>query len=276
MSENMTMPSVGHNEPPGPHPMTTAEIETWLDAALAPLLLRKAAIMKTLTETATAHPTIEDDETLASVSTNRGLAEAWLKTCEDRRKEKKDPFLQGGRDVDAYFKPLADVVARAIAPLRNAMDAYGQKKLKLERERAEQEAAEAKSREAEAAEVAKAALETGADEDVDQALSKAQRAATTADRAHAKATGNAASLTRTRTDYGGSVGMQELLEFEITNDAAVPREYCIAHEPLIRAALRALAATPEQKAALRKQLDKGKQPIPGVTARIVAKSRVRS
>ena len=159
-----------------------------------------------LLEAATRVPPINDDDTAAKVGDYIKQLTALAKTAETRRTSAKEPYLEGGRNIDGFFKAITDPVSKTKDGVQKKLTIYLREKeeqarrARLEEERKAREAAEAARREAE--ERARAAASAA---QLDAAI-EAERAAETAAADLAKATAAAevkpAELSRTRGEYG--------------------------------------------------------------------------
>lgn len=270
----------GHNQPPPPKPLDAEQIREWLAFELDPLRQRIAEIAAALNKAHGNEPTIETDEQLAAFADNIRMAKAAQRTAEERRKDAKQPFLDGGREIDAWFRDAITPLEAPVQAIQKSMDAYQARIAAEARKRAQEEAriarAKAEAAAAEAARHAFAARETEEQEAAAaEAIAKAERAAKRADAADAKADGSPSGLVRRHTDLGTVTTARESLEFEIVDPEAVPRRFMVVDQNRIRAALRDLATTPAAKADLRMELEAGRQPFPGINVQIVTKALVR-
>ena len=69
------------------------------------------------------------------------------KSAEQDRKALKEPFLQGGKKVDASFKPVADLADKIAAPLKQKLSAHLREQERIKREKVEQARLEALEKE---------------------------------------------------------------------------------------------------------------------------------
>ena len=115
---------------------------------------------------------------------------------EAARVEQKEPYLSGGRAVDAFFKELAKPLDAGLTRLNRAITAWQDKVEEEKRRKAEAEAAAA---EAEAARLAKLAKRKDATEETEL---QAAEAALNAEEAQAEAELPAADLVRVRDEDG--------------------------------------------------------------------------
>jgi hypothetical protein len=206
------------NVPTPPKPLSRSEINDHLAYTCARLIERCNELVQAMREVATAYPTIDDDEALGIAAENMRMAQALRKSSEDTRKAEKDPFLVGGRTVDAWFASFLQPLTDACDPVQKAMNAYGQRKLEAQRAAAEAERKRA-------AEEAQRQAERAAQRMTDEALTTAAEAAKEADRAEARALARPAALTRTRGDYGAVASVRSSWGWEVVDEAAIPREF---------------------------------------------------
>jgi hypothetical protein len=126
---------MGHNKPPIPELLKEAyadlvkNVETWLAGA------------------GRAPATVEDDMALANFATIVSKLTKYAGEVEKARKDEKQPYLDGGREIDAFFSVFTDKIATAKTVLERRQKAYAQKKLADERAR-QAEIARAAEREA--------------------------------------------------------------------------------------------------------------------------------
>lgn len=268
----------GHNAPPPPRPLDAEQIRAWLDFEFASLRERVAELSRSLSEQIAAVPQIDTEEQMLAFADNLRMAKAASRTAEDRRKEAKAPFLDGGREIDAWFRDVMEPLAAPSAAIQRGLDAY-QTRVAAEKRRAAEEAARKAREEAArlAAEAAATAFSDAPAEAAVDAMDKARRAAGRAERAEDKAEGSPSALVRAHSDLGTVATAKETLEFEIIDEALVPREFLVVDQNRIRGALRAMGATPEAKAELRRRLEATppQQPIPGLRITIKTVALVR-
>lgn len=224
------------NAPNIPTPLTPAEIKAYLDYALEGLLTRRAEMIAALNKTATAHPTISSDETLGAIAENMRMAIALGKTGEDRRKEQKEPFLEGGRAVDGWFKAWIAPLSAAMLPVQASMNVYGELIERRNREAAQAERKRLDAIAERAQADAERALRENRSEAALDALDAASEAAQAADDAGALAESKPAELTRTYGNYGAVTSMRQSWSWEIANLAIVPRAYLMVNPDAIKAA----------------------------------------
>src|SRR4051812_35770148 len=151
-------PFHGGNTPLPPAPLPPAEIKTWLDYDMAPLLDLRSERLTAIQAIAASFSSIDDDETLGEIAENVRMVKALVKTADNRRTDQKRPFLEGGRAVDAWFRLFGAPFDAPLAAIQAVMDAYGKRKLAAAKEAAEAEFAAAKRRAEETAAAAAAAL----------------------------------------------------------------------------------------------------------------------
>ena len=181
---------------------------------------------------------------------------------EAQRVALKEPALEAGRRIDAFFRRPLDFLKAAEASIKSAMVAYSneQDRIRQEeqrkaneaarREREKQEAAAAEARrkaEAEAAELRRKAEEEAAAGRAAEAAKLQQKADAKIERGEAKAEGlelRAATVVAPviHRDVPKIAGfsMREVPKFEIVDEKLIPREYLAPDLVKIRAVVNAL------------------------------------
>lgn len=229
----------GRNTPPPPAPLTPAEIRAFLDFQMEQLLARRADILAILADMREAYPTIDDDDALGIVAENMRMAHALTRSAEDRRKGEKEPFLSGGRAVDAWFKRFQEPLDTACQPVQAAMNAYG---TRIEAERRAQAVEAQRLAEQAAAQAAAEAADLLAratppvEQELNQKFDRAAEAAQAAELAGEQANARPAAFTRTVGDYGAVTSMRSSWAWEVENIDLVPRAYMMINADAIKAA----------------------------------------
>lgn len=224
------------NAPSLPKPLSKAEINEYLAYALEQMISRRDQLVKALLASAAAYPRIDDDEVLGEVSENMRMAGTLVRTtAKARHTEHKAPFLDGGRVVDAWFKTWAAPLEAAMAPIQQAMNAYGARKLAA----AEAAAAEAKrladAAQARAQQEAEGALRRGRPDVADSALDRVAEAAKTSEAADKLASARPADLTRSYGTFGAVASAKRTWKWRVTDIALVPRDFLMINEDAIKA-----------------------------------------
>ena len=233
---DMTPVARGSNTPQPPKPLTTAEIDAYLDYAMESLTERRDALIAVLAATVTSIPRIDDDETLGDVGENMRMASALTRTGDERRKEHKEPFLTGGRTVDSWFRTFNTPLSAAMSNVQAIMDDYGKRKAERARLAARAQAQALQDEADRAAAKAAKALDKG--KSADTLLDRAAAAAKAAEAAEALAAGKAADLTRSRGTFGATMSMRTTWGYEITDLAAVPRKYLTVNDGAVKEAMK--------------------------------------
>jgi hypothetical protein len=259
--------------------MTPEQIRAWLAFELEPLLTRRDEVLAALTASLEAAPTIENQTQLTAYADNLKMAKAILKTADTRRTEVKRPFLDGGREIDAWFKGVTSKLDEPVRAIERIMGEYQARLAREARERAEAEARRLRE-EAEAKAAAATAALFGDDADAEedagrgmQAVEDAQSAAQRAEVAQKLADGTPGDLVRATSDLGTTVTAQERLEVVVVDATAVPRQFLVPDERAIKDFIAMLAK--QDKAGLRAKLERGEQPVAGVQVTIIMKPLVR-
>lgn len=243
MTAIATLPPTGHNS--GQVPLTEM-----LASAYEPLALDITCALAAARE---LPETVETDQHVEAYTAASKQLAALAKRAEERRKIEKEPHLQAGRDVDAFFKTFADRLDKATGVLRTRVGVYLSKKAAEERARREEqerkarEEAELRLRQAAEAEEAKKGLV--ADLALDAAADAERKAAGYAQAAAAPV----ADLARTKTE-AGTAGLKTEWTFRIDDLSKVDLN-----------ALRAFIPQSAVEQALRAAVRAGVRQAPGVT-----------
>lgn len=200
-SWNDALPSPKHNKPPADLLLGDALRER-LDEENLGLWMRSEQLLAA----ATRIPAIEDEETAQKAGDFIKQLLAVSKAAEAARVKEKENYLEGGRQVDGWFKRIADPIAKAKRTVEANLTAFLRRKAdaeRRERERLEAEARERARLELEAANFAAAFARTEAE--LNEAVQKEQ-AARQAEADAAKAANRAnetnAKLSQTRGELG--------------------------------------------------------------------------
>lgn len=241
------LPPAGHNLPPDPLEALRADlVEVHGD-----LMSRADALLAGI---ARAPATITDEDTAARIADFAKQVAACIKLAEERRTRAKQPHLDAGRAIDAWFKRLTDALDGGRRALLDRLTAYqrakaeaarakaeAEERARREAERIERERVEAELRAAmEAERAAKsegekaAALQRAIDAEARAAERKAE-----AEKAAAIAAAKPAELSRTRGDYGAVASIRARWTYEVVDLAKVPREYLALNPTKVNAAIKA-------------------------------------
>ena len=234
---------IGHNRPPA----DAEQISDRLAEAHAEVVKRQAELLDALTRA----PDTVDDSNAGRVTDFVKQIAAATKAFNVARVAEKEPFLQGGRTVDTFFKRLADPLDKAKATLQDRLTIYERAKAaeerqwreeaaRREREEAQRLQAIAAERERRAAEELERAADTDADLDdaiaADAAARQAEAEARQADAdavvAERAASAKAAQLHTTRGDYGSSSSLRTFWDFADLDRAALDLDALRLHIPL--------------------------------------------
>lgn len=198
---NETAPKIGDNQPPTALPAP--------EELHAKLEIDHLALEKRRDELIAAEermPEITSDELSAKASDYMKQVSAAIKAGEAARVGAKEPYLEGGRVVDGFFKKITDPLSALKARLTKAQTAFlrekeaRERRARIEAEQKAREEAEAAKREAE-----EAAKKLESDDDLVDAIDAEQRANTAAAdlvKANQESTAKAAELSRVRGDFG--------------------------------------------------------------------------
>ena len=214
---------IGHNKPPA----DAEQISDRLAEAHAEMVKRQADLLDALTRA----PVRVDDSNAGRVTDFVKQIAAATKHINVARIVEKEPFLEGGRTVDTFFKRLSDPLNRAKEKLAARLTIYERDKAdherrvreeaaRIEREEAQRLQAIADERERAAREVERAADTDAtldhaieADAAARQAEADARQADADAVVAERAANAKAAQLHTTRGDYGSSSSLRTFWDF---------------------------------------------------------------
>lgn len=192
-------------------------------------------------------PEIANDDSAGKVSDYIKQVTSCSKALDTARVGAKEPFLEGGRTVDGFFKSYTDPLAALKKRIESKLGAYLREKEAAERRRREEEARkaaeEAAAREAETMKLAE--VEGLAPAVANAALDGAVAAQATAEQAQKAAEAKPAELARTRGDFGSLATLSRQWTFKDLNRDAIDLEALRPHLPLdglekaVRAAIKA-------------------------------------
>ena len=182
-------------------------------------------------------PAIDDEDIARKVTDFVKQLGALVKASEAKRTDAKEPYLEGGRSVDGFFKAITDPVDKAKKAVEKKLTEYAREKAeqerrdRLEQERLAREAAELARREAE--EKAKTAADAASLDDAIEAESKAESAQADLVKAAAAADAKAAELSRTRGEYGAVSSLRTQWVFGDIDRASLDLEALRPYLPLV-------------------------------------------
>lgn len=159
-----------------------------------------------LLDAATRMPPITDDDVAGKVSDYVKQLTALVKASETQRTGAKEPYLEGGRNVDGFFKAITDPVEKVKNDTQRKLTVYlrekeeAERRARMEQERLAREAAEKAAKEA--AQKAKDAVDAAALDGAIEAEKAAEVAAADLAKAQQAAEVKPAELSRTRGEYG--------------------------------------------------------------------------
>jgi hypothetical protein len=217
--------------------LTPADVNRYLDYAMEALVKRRETLIQTLKGYG-ALPQIDDDEAVGDADYNVKLAAALARSGEAHRKDTKEPFLEGGRTVDAWFKRWLAPLSEAMTPVQAAMDRYGIAKEDRLRLEAEANAAEAQAEVDRLTTLASDALRKGHMGQADRTLAQVEAAALIQEAAEASATRKSTDLTRVTGAFGGSTSLRTTWDFSVEDISIVPREYLMIDADMVKAVMK--------------------------------------
>lgn len=193
--------TIGHNKPPADL-LLGLPLKESLENENIDLWSRTCELLNAVPRV----PEIDDEETAQKAGDFIKQLLAVSKAWEAKRVNAKEPYLEGGRQVDGWFKRIADPIAKAKQVVSDNLSAFLRRKAeaeRLERERLEREAWVRAQQAREAAERAAAAVTT--ESDLQKAVQQEEQARQAeADEAKAAKFANvsAAKLSQTRGELG--------------------------------------------------------------------------
>ncbi len=212
-----------HNNPPADLLVGEALREKLQDEH-AELLRRRDELL----EAAGRVPPITSDDVAGKVSDFIKQLAALTKTAETYRTGAKEPYLDGGRVIDGFFKGITDPVTETKTGVQKKLTIYLREKeeaarqARIAEERAAREAAEAARREAEAK--AKALADEQGLAAAIEAEKAAQLAAADLAKAEQAADVKPAELSRTRGEYGAVSSLRTQWVFDEIDRASIDLE----------------------------------------------------
>lgn len=216
MSDIEAPAPMGHNKPP---------LEEVLADQHRPLLGDVDAIAK---RAMVLPAKIKSDDDLdATTDVGRDLGKL-RKQIDGTRKDEKEPYLEGGRAVDAFFNAQLARVDDILTTLRDRATVWQREKEAEERRRREAEARRLAQEEEAARKRAEAAKRP---ETVERYEDKAEEIAAQREDAEAAAQADTSTIHRRQTSSGARSGARKSWTFEITEYEAIPLD---ALRPFLR------------------------------------------
>lgn len=213
MNQQVSPASIGHNQPP---PITAV-----LSENQAALLVAVDELANLAGQAPTEIKSEIDLDTVGKVVTAAGKL---AKRADDARVQEKEPYLAGGREVDAFFKTPLDRLDRIKKVMTDRASIYQRKVAQQKRDEAEAQAKRLRE-EAEARDkAADAALDQGLTANAGIHADQAKHARQHAAEAQATAVAPVAELARTTTQSGLTAGAKSSWVFEVTDWNAIPIE----------------------------------------------------
>lgn len=222
---------LNHNRPP-PDLLTGDALRDKLRDENYDLIVRRDELLAA----AALVPEVTSDDVAGKVTDFIKQLAALAKAADAKRVGAKEPFLEGGRTVDGFFKAITDPVAAAKTGVERKLTTYlRDKEAKARREREEQErqareAAEAARRDAE--ERARAMRDQASLQAAVEAEKAAELAAADLVRAEQAATVKAAELSQTRGEYGSLSSLRTVWTFDGIDRDALDLEALRQHFPI--------------------------------------------
>lgn len=202
--------TIGHNNPPP------------LREILAENYAHMAQEIGGIAERANLLPKlVRNDDDLDRIGVVVKDAKAMLKRVDAARKEEKEPHLQAGREIDGFFKVMAERLDRIATVLEDRASEYQRQKAAEARRRAEEEARKLREKEEAERRKAEEAAAAGRGKAADRADLKAETLAERAAEAERQAEARAADLARTRGASGTLASAKTTMKVRIADLAAI-------------------------------------------------------
>lgn len=213
----MTQPApIGHNNPP--------TIEDELRERSTELLDRAQKLI----DAADRIPAELDAESAGKATDFIKQVTTCAKAIEDKRKSEKEPFVEGGRKVDAFFKVHATDLDIAKSKASKPLLAYQTKVQEEERQRRLEQERIAREEADRKAEEARKLANAGLDEQANVELNKALRDEKKADRL-ASSVQTGVGLGVTKADSGATASTRKRTVVEIVDRHAINYNLLAAH-----------------------------------------------
>lgn len=233
LHENLHAPlaGIGHNSEPAGIP-TPKDIYDDLELANISLTSRRDELLEAVKRV----PDEVTDETEGRVIDFIKQINACASKAKDAHKSAKEPYLEGGRAVDGFFKKITEPLDGAKRTLNDRLTAHLRRKEAEERRRreeAERQAREEAERARRAAE--EAARKLAEESQLADAVAKeeaAKQAAADAAAAAKAADAKAAELSRVRGDYGGVSSLRTEWVGELADRKILDLETLREHLPV--------------------------------------------
>ncbi len=179
-------------------------------------------------------PDIDNDDGAGKASDYIKQVTSCAKALDTARVGAKEPFLEGGRSVDGFFKSYTDPLAALKKRVEGRLGVYLREKADKERRAREEEARiAAEAAAAREAETMKLAEVEGLAPDVaNAALDGAVQAQVTAEQTQKAAEAKPADLARTRGDFGSLATLRREWTFKDMDRASLDLEALRAHFPV--------------------------------------------
>lgn len=227
---NDLSPGLGHNEPP-PDLLTGEALHNKLEEDHAALVARRDQLL----DAEARIPAIEDEDTARRAGDYIKQIMAATKALEGARVAAKEPFLEGSRVVDGFFKMVSEPLAKLKRKVEDNLTLFLRKKADAERREREERERQAREEEAQRRrEAEEAAARMRSQQDLDEAVAADERARQAeADRVKAtkEAEAKAAEMSRTRGEYGSVSSLRTDWDFSDVDRETLDLETLRPHLP---------------------------------------------
>lgn len=164
-----------------------------------------------------APTTVDDDDALRKFGTIAAKLGEIARSLELKRKAEKEPYLTGGREVDAFFNVVGDKIAAAGVSITDRQRVYMRAKDAAARAAADAEAARQREEAAAALRAAEKAQDAGNSDEALTLLDQAAAAETASGEAQARSEASPADLVRTRADSGALITAKKVWVVTLEN-----------------------------------------------------------
>lgn len=227
------IPPIGDNNPP-PDLLTGERLKDKLHDDHHKLLDRRDELLQAFDRLPSD---ISDDEWDRKATDFARQLQTLASVTEKTRVGVKEPYLEGQRGVDGFFKSISDPILKSKKEVERRLTKY--KLDKEARERRAREDALRIAREEEdrkRREAAEAAAKIKTEDDLAHAVmleKQAQQAVADTSRAEKDATAKAADLSRARGEYGGVSSLRTRWTFDSLDRATIDLEKLRQHIPIV-------------------------------------------
>ncbi len=181
-------------------------------------------------------PSVEEESTAQKVGDFIKQLQAAVKNADAARVAEKEPYLDGGRQVDGFFKKITEPLAKVKKDIEGRLSIFLRKKADAERKVREEAERKAREEAERAAREAAACIQALKDEEgLEAAIAAeefAKQTAAAALEAAKETEAKAAELSRTRGDYGSVASLRTFWDHKDLDRDKLALEPLRSHLPL--------------------------------------------